>query len=199
MKITPKKILYYLRTFIMALIGKAFGKSDKGRWKDDENLKCEWNSRTKIIAELVKPHSSVLEFGAGNMVLKEYLPDGCDYTPSDIEKRAENMIECDLNSAELPHFDYRDTIVFSGVLEYIDDIDRLLAHLCGSCGYIVASYAILPKKNIKELIFRRLRGWVNDYTYSQIIKMFDKHGLEKIDETDWEDQKIFVFQKKNDR
>ena len=51
-----------------------FGKSDYQRWENEQNLSAAWDSRTKQIADLVEPGKSIIEFGAGRLVLKELIP-----------------------------------------------------------------------------------------------------------------------------
>ena len=87
--------------------------SDYERWETTKNLSEDWDSRTKQIAELVDPRTSVIEFGAGRLVLKSYLPDTCSYTPSDIVDRGENTIVCDLNKTPLPDFEKYDFAVLA--------------------------------------------------------------------------------------
>ena len=49
------------------------GDSDLKRWKDSKELDESWNERTYIMASMVSPNSSVIEFGAGNMKLWEVI------------------------------------------------------------------------------------------------------------------------------
>jgi phospholipid N-methyltransferase len=137
---------WMLGYFLLALAhGKSFVKSPlrllktytnshyriaDARWKSSGSLMPEWNERTKLMASMVAPNSSVLEFGSGDERLKEWLPEGCTYQPSDMLARSEQTLVCDLNQ-DFPNLEGRhfDVIVFSGVLEYIHDIPRLLKGL----------------------------------------------------------------------
>lgn len=151
-----------------------------------------WEDRTEQIAQLIQPGSSVLEFGADRMLLKKYLPEGCVYTPSDIIDRGCNTIICDLNADNLPDFPYHDVAIFSGVLEYICDIDRLISHLSKIVPKIITSYAVNDYPRL-EKDFRKIQGWVNDYSRSEFKNIFLENGFccDKI--VRWEMQEIFVF------
>ncbi len=134
---------------------KRDGRSDTGRWSDPSNLNESWDVRTAALAKFVPPGSSVLEFGAGRRVLPRYLPAGCQYTPSDLVDRGPGTLVCDLNAAQLPLFPEHDVAVFSGVLEYVLDMDRLLDHLAPTCRIIVASYAPTDVAEQQTAVARR--------------------------------------------
>jgi len=142
-----------------------------------------------VLATLIRPGSSVLEFGAGRMVLKTSLPPGCRYTPSDLVDRGGDTWICDLNAKELPAFPRHDVAVFGGVLEYVHDLDRLARHLSSSIETVVASYATTDRcpRN------RRTQGWMNDLSSKQLTRLFENAGyvLETADR--WRDQEIFRF------
>jgi len=190
-----RKAHYLIRTGVKSF-GTAFRKasrrSDRARWTDSSNLLTDWDSRTQRIAELIKPNSSVLEFGAGRMVLKQYLPDNCTYTPSDIVARGKDTLICDLNSTELPRFPPHDIAVFSGVLEYIHDVPRLISHLSKSVTMIVASYAVTDF-NPSE---RYAQGLVNNYSSDEIIALFEKNGFFRVHSEQWQSQIIYTFRRK---
>lgn len=178
---------------------KILGKSDYQRWGTDKDLSPDWDSRTKKIASLVEPGASVIEFGAGRLVLKTFLPDKCSYTPSDLVDRGNGTIVCDLNSEILPQFEHYDVAVFSGVLEYINDVPRLMSHLSNFVSTIIASYAVTDKN--PKIDKRRALGWVNDYTDAQIIDIFEKTGFQCDYNEEWQSpviksQVIYKFTKK---
>ena len=143
--------------------------SDYERWGAIKSLKADWDSRTEKITSLVAPQSSILEFGAGRLVLKSYLPASCQYTPSDLVNRGEGTIVCDLNKRPLPDFQTYDFAVFSGVLEYVYDVESLIWHLSRSVNNIVASYAVLESNAEK----RDKYGWVNNFTSREFVELFE--------------------------
>lgn len=173
-----------------------FGRSDLKRWGLISNLMPEWDSRTEAIATLIPQDSSVLEFGAGRQILKNYLPERCRYTPSDICDRGEGTFVCDLNSRELPAFPVHDVTVFSGVLEYINNVPRLISILSCKANVIIASYALM--ENVPDKMGRRAHGWVNDYSLKDLEEMFAEHNFVVDTTIDWNAQKIFKFVRKVD-
>ena len=165
--------------------------SDYKRWGTDSNLSPHWDSRTKQIAKLISPGTSVIEFGAGRLVLKKYLPKSCAYTPSDLVDRGMGTIIWDLNSNIFPQLQSYDYAVFSGVLEYVDDVPRLIRYLTNYVDAIIASYAVreLNEKN------RRVNGccWVNDFSSQQFIKIFTDAGFQWNHTENWGSQLIYKF------
>jgi len=165
--------------------------SDVSRWDKEAALSKDWEPRIRQIAALIPPGSSVLEFGAGGMALADYLPDGCSYTPSDIVDRGRNTIICDLNSQFLPIFPPHQVAVFSGVLEYIWNVERLIDHLSPGINMFVLSYAVTDNKKFR--LSRRLSGWVNDYDSRALVDLFNQRGYICNATEMWETQKIFRF------
>ncbi len=165
--------------------------SDLSRWDNEAVLSKDWEPRTRQIAALIPPGSSVLEFGAGRMALAGYLPDGCSYTPSDIVDRGRNTIVCDLNSPSLPIFPPHQVAVFSGVLEYVWNVERLIDHLSPGIKMFILSYAITDKQRFR--LSRRLSGWVNDYDSQALEDLFNQGGYICNATEMWNSQKIFRF------
>lgn len=179
-----KETLLTLRTFG----NKELKKSNYSRWKDSKALYESWDERTETLASLVKPNSKVLEFGAGRLVLKQYLPENCEYLHSDLVKRAEDTIVIDLNKT-LPEIPKVDFIVFSGVLEYVNDIERLLVHLSKKTNHIVFSYAI--KDNFESVNYRRSQGWVSDFSNKDFLVLAQKINGDLEIVGDWKKQSLY--------
>jgi hypothetical protein len=170
------------------------GRSNARRWANSANLLADWEPRTVALAAMIPANSSVLEFGAGRLVLKRHLPEGCRYTPSDLVSRGEGTIVCDLNDPVPPEFDPHDVAVFSGVLEYIHNVPRLIVHLAPVCKMIVCSYATADT-SVSSKLQRRSMGWVNDYTSTDFKRLFADHGFACDLESKWESQLLFRFQR----
>lgn len=162
--------------------------SDISRWKNSEQLFKDWNDRTSILGGFIKPNAQIIEFGAGNMYLKEYLKEYGSYTPSDIVKRFDETIVCDLNkpiSFDLSKFD---VVVFSGVLEYVYDIDSIFNQLkSNGINQIVMSYScadIVTLSRVKN-------GWLSDYTKIEIEKIIEKYNYKIQNYNEWRKQSIY--------
>jgi len=187
-----------LITETKTFLRKISGKSDYKRWGNQENLSPDWDVRTRQIATLIEPGSSVIEFGAGRLILRNFLPENCSYTPSDIVDRGSNTIVCDLNAQNLPEFQKYDVAVFSGVLEYINDVPRLVSHLSNFVNVIITSYATAEVNKKK----RGVLGWVNNYTSTEFIEIFEKRGFQCINSQECrskaiKSQMIYKFVKEN--
>ena len=167
-------------------------KSDVDRWKQKKWLFDDWNERTKIMAQWITPKSSVLEFGAAKLALKQFLPEGVNYTPSDIVDRGEGTIVCDLNKT-IPDIRHQDIIFFSGVLEYIYNVPDLIRSLSGKTERFIISYGTFDKFN--SLKNRKINGWVNQHTNDEILSIFKENNFKLIDTDTWRNQSIYVFDK----
>lgn len=165
--------------------------SDYGRWKKTEELFVDWNQRTAILASMIKHGANIIEFGAGNMALKNHLPPNCSYTPSDIYKRSEGMLECDLNSRIEFELESYDTAVFSGVFEYVYDVDKVFFQLSNSIDNIVLSYACSDISNANRL----KSGWLSDYSKNELQVVFARYNYHIIEYKEWRKQSIFNLSK----
>lgn len=179
----------HLTASVRTILRRRINRSDFRRWGTEANLHPAWDSRTLQIARLIPPGSSVLEFGAGRLVLRESLPPGCVYTPSDLVDRGFGTIVCDLNARTLPSLGHYDVAVFSGVLEYVNDVPRLIRHLSRSVDMIIASYSPTETNPCN----RRAGGWVNDYDSDELRRLFAAEGFACGHTEPWAQQTIFVF------
>jgi hypothetical protein len=171
-----------------------FGYSDVTTWSKIKNLRPEWEERTAIAAKFLPTHSSILEFGAGTMALRKHLPEGCSYIPSDLVKRGPDTIICDLNNNDLQKLPKVDVTVFLGVLEYVNNLRRILPILKSNCKMVVCSYATLDDRNLIRILKRRANGWVNDYSDKEIRKLFQENGFELGVTVQYKDQIIYRFE-----
>jgi len=188
MKIKIRAINNIIKTYYR----KFFNKSDFKRWSTLNSYSKDWDSRTIKMAKLISPNSKVIEFGAGRKVLKNHLPENCSYTPSDIVDRGIETVVCDLNQKKLPIFKDYDYAVFSGVLEYVNDVPRLIRHLSNNIDTFIISYAIL--KN--DLVLKRgIHGWVNNFKEKELITIFNNTGYKLLDNYNWLNQKIYIFKR----
>jgi len=162
-------------------------KSDIERWSLNEELYEDWDERTKILGDYIYPKAAILEFGAGNMVLKNYLKNYSKYTPSDILKRYEETVVCDLNEPISVDLSEYDTIVFSGVLEYVYDIENVFRQIKSHTQQIVLSYCC---SDIVKLT-REKNGWLSDYTRSELEQIFKMYDFEIENYTEWRQQSIY--------
>jgi D-ribose pyranose/furanose isomerase RbsD len=170
---------------------KSEKQSDINRWKDAKELFKDWNERTALLASYVKSNSAVIEFGAGNMSLRNLLHENCSYTPSDLVKRFEETVVCDLNLPISINLSSFDVAVFSGVLEYVYEIDAVFEQLQNNIHHVILSYACADICTHNRLG----NGWLSDYTQDQLLAIFDRFGYQVVDKQEWRQQMIFNLKK----
>jgi pyruvyltransferase len=132
-----------------------------------------WRERTKIVAGFIREGESVVDIGCGGQALKEYVGDyvGCDRV-GDVD------IKCDLNKG-LPELPICDVAVMAGVLEYLDDVPKVIEWVKEYVDAIVFSYAIGGN--------RETNGWVNEYSEAEVLAML---GGEVEERTVWYGQVV---------
>jgi hypothetical protein len=162
-------------------------KTDLKRWRKTNELFQDWDERTLILGSFIIPDANIIEFGAGNMVLKTSLNNYKSYTPSDIIYRCKETMVCDLNQTipfELLRYD---TAVFSGVLEYVYDIEMVFAQMSSSIKQIVLSYCCVDIVKLS----RDKNGWLSDYNKSELEEIFKKYDYKIESYEEWRNQSLF--------
>lgn len=159
------------------------------RWATPESLQDGWDARTALIAGMIAPHSSVLEFGAGNERLPQFLPEGCTYQPADIVARSPRTLVCDLNQSFPPLDRVWDVIAFSGVLEYIHDLPALLAWVRAHSRACVLSYAATD--GLECMTTRLTSGWVNHFSRAAFEQMLAEANFACVQQQAWHEQNIY--------
>ena len=182
--VVSNPLLYYRTLF------RRWEGTDKARWEEPSNLRGEWDERTAIIAGRIPPGSTVIEFGAARLSLPRYLAPGCQYQPVDLVARSPETLVFDLNG-ELPPLPSRyDYAVFSGVLEYVADLDRLFSWLKTYADHVIFSYATLER--LSDPITRRQNGWINAFSEGEIAALMQRSGLNCRFQEPWKEQLIFT-------
>jgi hypothetical protein len=164
--------------------------TDLKRWSSQKALFSSWDERTQLLANKIKPNKTVFEFGAARLVLKEMLPDGSIYLHSDLVRRAEDTLVVDLNK-ELPILPQVDYIVFSGVLEYLFDIEKVLLHLNPKTSCFLFSYATVD--NFSNISERREHGWVSDLSVCNLETIAIKLDKKLVHFGSWKSQHLFIL------
>lgn len=167
--------------------------TDIERWQSQDNLSPDWDERTALIATFIPAGSSVIEFGAAKLVLKKHLHESCTYQPSDLVKRSEETIILDLNGP-LPNLPIQyDVAVFSGVLEYINDIEKVAAWLQTVARSVVFSYATIDY--LSDPITRWQSGWVNNLSDKEVRALMLNAGWRIKKEKQWNPQTIYFCER----
>jgi hypothetical protein len=166
-------------------------RTDINRWEENRNLYKDWDERTAILGSLVENDASVIEFGAGNKSLRKYIPGNCFYTPTDIVRRSSDFLICDLNETIDIDLSNYDTAVFSGVLEYVYDIDKVFEQLPDNIRTVLLSYSC---KDISQAN-RLENGWLSDYSSEELEEIFLSHQYILKDLKLWRNQSIYKLER----
>jgi hypothetical protein len=150
--------------------------TDFARWTRRESLLPQWDDRAVFAAQLVPAGSTVLDLGCGAMALEKCLPLGSRYIPSDLAKRDERTIVCNLNAGEFPFeaAGQASMISFLGVAEYLTDVPGFFANLKKTGRPVLFSYC---PRDLTAHMDRRSVGWVNDFSIAEIERMLDDVGF----------------------
>lgn len=147
-------------------------------WSDlDDNIDWElMRHRVAMFSQWFdEKDRSVVDYGAGRMYLQEYLPEDVRYYPVDYIRRDERTILCDLGKGEFPDIE-ADVGVCSGVLEFIENAEELLAHVCAHTKRkIILSY--LGTENFPDIGGRRASAYVSDMDDEGIVSLMGAHGF----------------------
>jgi hypothetical protein len=173
---------------------KARNESDLNRWSSDQVFPANWNARTSVMAaKLPAKVKSVADFGCGAMALRDSLAEGVAYVPVDIVPRGEDTIVIDLNAPVLPPLPKADAAFFSGTLEYVIDLPRLIETVCAMYPYVACSYVTAPMTQT-DCERRRSFGWVTDFRLSEIIALFEAHHFIVLKLDRWHRQSLLLLQ-----
>lgn len=143
------------------------------RWEDKTQHIVDWDVRTRIISELIKPAEKILEFGAGRQVLRKMIDPSCAYHALDLP-------DFDLNSETWIDLPTHDVAVFGGVLEYIDSIDNVMSRMSASS--VILSYSVRQDETIEN---RKLNFWTTHLTYDDLFQTMLKNKYQLDSEITW--------------
>lgn len=159
------------------------------RWSQPQSFDEAWDERTALMASMVPPKSRVLEFGSGREQLEKFLPEGCYYQPSDLVARSPRTLMCDLNQG-FPAIEGRfDVVVFSGVVEYIHNLDALFAAVRAHADSCIVSYATTDLLNC--MTTRLSNAWVNHLSQAALLNTLTKAGFTLRNTARWQQQMIY--------
>ena len=141
------------------------------KWQDVEHFNMSWKERISYMAQLIDDDTStVMDFGCGEMWLRDYLSPTVQYFGVDYKRRDGNTIVCDFNRRQFPDGSV-DVAFCSGVIEYIEDIAWFLDRLAGLADTVIASYVVT------ENSCKRMPTWVNAFSTQELVDMFAKAGF----------------------
>lgn len=109
------------------------------------------------------------------MVLRGMLPDGCDYTPSDLWQRHPDIVVADLNGAEFPtgHWDF---VTILGVIEYLDNPSWVLRTARERAARLILSCGLWPIVTSRSIRHPEERGQVNYFRKADLTSLLSRAG-----------------------
>lgn len=163
----------------------------RSTWSEIEYFNPEWKNRIKIMSQYIGPTDSVVDFGCGEMWLKEFLGRGNQYIGVDYKKRDGETLVCDFNQGEYPNV-IGDVCFVSGCLEYIVDYEALIKHIANRFSRCIISYCCI--EDFSNMDARRQRTWVNDLSRDQVITIFEANRMKlNVENKTLTNNSIFVF------
>jgi predicted O-methyltransferase YrrM len=148
------------------------------RWQNINSLQDEWVKRIRALRDMLPSDTkSLVDFGCGKKVLKQFLSPDILYIGIDSHRKFGADRELDLNSKftteDLPK---ADVAFFSGVLEYIANLPYVLEKISYNFSTIVFSYHTFTQKSSSRGSRRNL-GWVNDFTLSELASCLESNDF----------------------
>lgn len=150
-------------------------------WRDLEDT-IDWGKMrpsVELFSSWLDPGiTSLVDYGAGQMYLKKFLPAEVAYYPIDYQKRFEETIVCDLNRGAFPEIQ-ADVAVLNGVLEFLATAEDLIRHVCKTTGrQVVLSYMTVDR--FPDITGRRASGYVSDLSEERIRSLLEEGGFRLI-------------------
>ncbi len=150
---------------------KIAGTTDVGRWADPEILKEGATERAKYLAKVINPNQSLLDMGAGLMLLKEHMSDPDLYIPVDLLKWDSKTHVMDFNQSQFPTHTATQ-IVLSSCLEYLHHPETCLS----SCKELGETLYLIYDTTLSAPPARRAMGYMNDLTQATLHALLQKCG-----------------------
>ena len=169
-------------------------KTHTSRWLFADSYSNDWKNRAIKLMDLFKSHeyienskNQVVEYGCGCFAPFYNLyngKDGFQVSKYDLVAWDKETNVIDLNSNELT-LPITNISVFSGVIEYLNDVPSILRKAIQTSDYLLISYSFVPSalfldegKFLKTINNRAIaNGWRNHYTNKYLVKLFSNIGI----------------------
>jgi len=149
-----------------------------------------WNERAATAVEMLRGPRSVTDIGCGAMTLKQYLPASTVYIPVDCVKRDERTVVVDLNRSPVPGM-RTEAATLLGVLEYIQDVPKLIAELAFAYPLALISYnAVDYGGDQQDALWNT---WVNGYSSNELEAIFERSGWQLVEKRELGSQGLWLL------
>lgn len=148
----------------------------KRNWTSEQDFPHKWSDRARIAAELIEKKWSVIEFGAGNGIMGNFLGAKNKYLPTDLIKRKDEFEIVNLNFP-LNLNRVFDVGVSLGVLEYVSNVHFSLEELSRSVPNYITTYCCANYRFARLKVLRKCIGWNNHLTLAEFEKILDEAGF----------------------
>ncbi|OEU67081.1 MAG: FkbM family methyltransferase [Desulfovibrio sp. S3730MH75] len=153
--------------------------TDCGRWSRWNHLHSESDIRAGLTAQLIPENSTVLDAGAGMMLLRDYIPENGTYTPLDIVARSRECIVADLNQHQYPDHKY-DVVMGLFLIEFLHEPEEFLKWAFKSSNKLIFTYYPARPNSERE---RRVAGLFNDFDHKGVEEIIDNSGWKLVNIT----------------
>lgn len=176
-------------------------KLPRKNWTGSYVFPEEWANRTILASELIDPNWDVVEFGAGNANLKNFLKDSQRYLPTDLVKRDPSFQIVNLDEPLKLESNF-DVGIAMGVLEYVSDVESTLNEIAKNLPNFITTYCAAKSKLRKFILIRRYIGWNNHHTKNEFEDIVHQAGYKILTQSKLENrflysQHIYKLQKSN--
>lgn len=147
--------------------------TDCGRWSRWDNLISGADLRAGIAGQMIPEKSTVLDAGAGLMLLRDYIPENSKYIPLDIVPRNRKCLVADLNQQQYPDRKF-DTVCALFLFEFLHDLKSFMDWARQNSAKLVFTYhCLLPGTDKNK---RRAAGFFNDYKINELEELITGTG-----------------------
>ena len=185
-------------------------KTHTNRWSLAESYNDNWKQRAIQLMDLFTQHeffegstNQVVEYGCGAFAPFHTLfngKNGFEVAKYDIKAWDEQTSVMDLNGANIS-LPTTNISVFSGVLEYLNDVPAILRKAIEVSDYVLISYAFLPadvclsdNKFLKSINIRAVtHGWRNHYTNKELVELVSAIGVISATDVWGKSQSLFLL------
>ena len=150
----------------------AFIDTEKAKWPGPACIEPSFARRRArpIVARNLQKFRRVLDLGGGSRALVDHLAKGTVHIPADNVARADDVRVADIYGGTIPPADDADVIVAIDVLEYVEELPRLLASMRAAGKPVFVTYHATDDSAGTD---RAALGWRNAYDRAGLVTVFE--------------------------